>query len=89
MKFVNNAILICRIHGLYKQMMRADYERAKFAIIEMVTLLRTIKDIHLSQDTYKRVIDDFLHMRVDICLHKYDDVHNRMRNLYYYLMTPL
>ena len=81
--FVDDVIVDCRLRGIYKSLLRRDYMRVKFNISDMIDHLVKAPYIDLDVDIYKQIIDQFMHMRVDCAMKKYDDVHNRIREVHY------
>lgn len=83
--FVDDVVVDCRLKGLYQSLLRQDYERVKFNIIDMIDHLRKAPYVDMDINVYKKIIDEFMHMRVEVAIKKYNNVHDRIRNVHYFI----
>ncbi len=84
--YLDEAVIDCRLHGLNKALARGDYERVKFNIIDTIRHLYQ-SNIDMDKSLYNKIMDEFLHMRVESALKKYDVLHTRIRDLHYMIIN--
>lgn len=84
--YMDEAVVDCRLHGLNKALSRGDYERVKFNIVDTIKHLNQAT-IEMDKKLYNKIVDEFLHMRVESALHKYEMLHNRIRDLHYFIIA--
>lgn len=82
-RFVDDVVIDCRLNGLYKSLLRKDYERVKFNIIDMIDHLRKAPYVDMDINLYKKIVEEFLHMRIEMSLGQYHQVHNRIRDIHF------
>jgi hypothetical protein len=85
--YIDEVIVDCRLVGMNKAMLRGDYDRVKFNIIDMIDHLRKTPFIEMDKMMYDTIMSEFLHMRVESALRKFDDVHNRIRDLHFMILN--
>ncbi len=79
---IDETIIDCRLRGLNKSLQRGDYDRVKFNIIDTINHLNQCS-VEMDKKLYNKIVDEFLHMRVESALRKYEILHNRIRDLHY------
>ena len=84
--FLDEAVIDCRLRGLNNALIRGDYERVRFNIVDTIKHLNQA-NIEMNKILYNKIVDEFLHMQVESALHKYDNLHNRIRNLHYIIVN--
>jgi hypothetical protein len=87
MTYVNEIYVDCRLRGIVNSIRRFDYERTLNNIVDMIQSLKGAEEIDMPKEVYNKIIDDFYRMRVDASLKKFDNVHNRARDLHFYIMS--
>jgi hypothetical protein len=85
MQYLNVAVVDCRIRGIYKLLSRGDYCKASISIGDMWVNLMRAKEIDFDKKTYNTIYDAFARMKVEMAFRKYTDVHNRLRDLHYFI----
>lgn len=85
--YIDEYIVDCRLHGIYKQIVNANYKKAYFNIIDMLINLNNHEIVNIENKFYNKIIDTFFHMRVEMSIKKYEAVHNRVRDLHYKIIN--
>jgi len=80
--YVNELIVDCRLRGIYCQIRHQKYQKAKDLISQMIMYLKNI-DVNIEKELYNEIIEEFYHMSVEMAFKKYNNVHDRVRNLHY------
>lgn len=86
MSVVDDINIDCRLEGIHKSLLRGDYIRAYVNIYD--TLMHLLKcPFEMDKTLYNEILTEFYKMRVEVALHKYDRVHDRVRNLHHKIMA--
>lgn len=84
-EYMDTTTIGCRIRGIYSLMLRGNFSKAAWNINEVIINLRRAKEIDMDSATYNKIFDEFCHMRILFATKKYNDAHNRLRDLHYML----
>ena len=84
--YLNEIYVDCRLRVIVNSIRRFDYVRTLSNIIDMIQSLRYAQEVDIPKDIYNKIMDAFLRMRVDASLKKFNNVHDRARDLHFYIM---
>lgn len=80
--YVSDAIIDCRLRGIYTWLIRGQYNIARVLIIDTISEFQ-LAEIDVPLTFMSHVIDVLFHAYVDMNLKKYDAVHTWIRDLHY------
>lgn len=83
--YVDTSFVEFRIRDIYKYMLKDEYKYAITIINETMINLRHASVIDMDIGTYNKIYNEFYHMRIEMAAKKYTNVHDRMRDLHYYI----
>lgn len=83
---INEGVMHCRLHGIYKKMLRNDMMNAVRMIKETIEIIDTAELNELSKDTTKYYRHSLVYLLMEVAVHFYEEAHDRLRNMAYY--TP-
>lgn len=84
--YIDEFILDCRLTGIYKTLKKGDYERTKSLIRDTLNIMMTAGEIDMTKIMYRKIVDELYHMIVELAFKKFNSVHDRIRNLHYYIV---
>lgn len=87
LQYIDTVITLCRIRGIYHLILRGDYDKAKWVIAEFYISLMRAAELDFEKTVYNKIFEDFSHMKIDMAMKKYNNVHNRLRDLNYYILN--
>lgn len=80
--YMNDAIIDCRLRGIYKRLYRGDNVRAAKLIKDTLQNMR-VRPFDVDKYMYNAVYDTFYLCLIDIAMKRFDSAHNRIRDLHY------
>jgi hypothetical protein len=84
--YINDLIVDCRLKGLYMLLKDKKYEKASAVIGDSINMMLKATEIDMDKRIHKKIIAEFYHMYVEIALKKYNAVHDRIRDMHYYIV---
>lgn len=84
-QYLNMTIVDARVKGIYSNLLAGKYAKARSSIVDMYVNLMRAEELDFDKPVYNAIYAAFAHMKIDAALGKYDDVHNRLRDLHYIL----
>lgn len=84
--YINEAIINCRLIGIYKLLKDCKYDKVKLVIGDSIKMMQNAKEKDMDKRIFNKLINEFYHMTVEIALKKYNTVHDRVRDMHYYIL---
>lgn len=82
-EYITLGVIDSRIKGLYKLLLREQYDKLHLSINDMFVNLIRVKEFDFDRKMYNIIYTEFARMKVEASLRKYQSVHNRLRDLHY------
>jgi hypothetical protein len=83
--YMNEAVVDCRLRGIYRQLKRNAYNKAMNNVISIISDFRKA-DIDMDKNLAEHVMTELLRIRIAMAFKRYQDAHNRVRDLHYKLL---
>lgn len=85
--YINERIINCRLTGLYKALNKRDYDRTSDLIADTINMIKIAEVVDIDAPLYSKINDDFYRIAVDFAFKLYHSVHNRIRDMHYYIIN--
>ena len=86
---ISYGILDCRFTGLYKMLQRGQYQKMINVINETLYSIRTAVETECTKTFMDFIISQLYLMLVDMAFRRYDNVHERIRDIHFLIMDIL
>lgn len=85
--YVDEAVVDCRVRGMYKQVMRGQYDKVVANAKDTLLVLRTAKELDMDVKLYGKLVDNLYKVRLDFVAGDYQKMHNRIRDMHYAILA--
>lgn len=80
--YMDDAIIDCRLRGIYRRLSRGESVRAAKLIKDTLNNMR-MRPFDVDKFMYNAIYDTFYMALIDIAMKRFDSAHNRIRDLHY------
>lgn len=87
MSVLNDAMLDARLQCINKQLVYQQFDDAIKTVFNTLVQLVKCTCIRMDPGLYKLAVEEFFKMRVDVALHRYEAVRERVRNLHHKILA--
>jgi len=84
-RYLDAVVVDCRLWGLYDLVLAGNYAKAAISINDILANLTRVEELDFDWKTYNLIYETFAHLKIDMAMHRYTKVHERLRDLHYTL----
>ena len=85
--YIDEYILDGRILGIYKAMQNGDNDYICNLVCDTIDILKNAQEIDIDENMLDRVMNDLYTMTVELSLNQINNIHNRVRDLHYFIVN--
>jgi hypothetical protein len=85
--YMDEYILDRRIMGIYKAMQNGNIDYICNLVCDTIDVLENAQEIDIDENMLYRVMTDLYTMTVELSLNQINNIHNRIRDLHYFIVN--